>query len=168
MANISDLWSKFRCSPDLSCVLKLSSSWFCRVGPLPDPEATSQPEPSLREAETPPQENQRGAEVSAGDPSRSLAGGASPVELVLIVAPEPLPGQHHQQHRKALQLEGAISISGTLEEKEDHDEDTGGGSPPPWAQMSEPRQTGTVDLPTFTSQRPADLPAMTPAPSDHR
>lgn len=88
------------------------------------------------------------------------------MELVLSVAPEPLPGQHHQQRREALQPEGAVSISGTFKEK-----DGGGGSPPAWAQMSEPTQSRPVDLlPTFTSQRPAGLPAAA-APSrtsDHR
>lgn len=69
------------------------------------------------------------------------------MELVLMVAPEPPPGQHQQQRRGALQRE----------EKEDHlDEDAGG---------RRPDQTRTEDLPTFTSQRPEDLAATTPAPA---
>lgn len=148
------------------------SSWF-RVGPPPDPESSSPPDPEagLREAQTLPQENQMHPEVSAGDSNtdtrtatRTAAGRASPLELVLIVAPEPLPGQH-QQRWEALQREGTVSISsGSFQEKDDLHEKAGGGSPPAWPQMSEPPQSRSVDLlPTFTSQRPADLPTMTPA-----
>lgn len=160
------------------------SSWF-RVGPLPDPESSSPPDPEagLCEAQTLPQEKQMHPEVSAGDSNtdtrtatRTSAGGASPLELVLIVAPEPLPGQHQQQRWEALQREGTISISsGSFQEKDGLHENAGGGSPPAWAQVSEPPQSRSVELlPTFTSQRPADLPTMTPAPaatsrtSEHR
>lgn len=70
-----------------------------------------------------------------------------------MVAPEAPPDQHREQRRDALQLEGAVK------EKDDLHEGTV-GSPP------EPPQTRPVDfLPTFTSQRPADLPATVAAPA---
>lgn len=163
-------WSKFRCSPELSRVLK-PSSWFSRVGPLPDPEPSGQPDPGARlhEAEKLLLETGAGAssrDSKRGAATRSPAGGASPVELLLVLAPEPPPGQHHEQRRDALQMEGAVSTSGTSEEKDGLHENAGGGRPAPWAQGSEPHQTRSVDLlPTFTSRRPADLPALTPAPA---
>lgn len=115
-------------------------------------------------------------EVSAGDSNTDTgaatgtsAGGASPLELVLIVAPEPPPGQQ-QQRREAPQREGTVSSSsGSFQEQDGLHENAGGGSPPAWAQVSEPPRSRSVDLlPTFTSQRPADLPTMTPAAATSR
>lgn len=96
--------------------------------------------------------------------TRSKAEETSPVELVLIVAPpesqnppDPLLRQYHEQHQKnALQLEGAVKISGTSKEMDGLHENAGGG----WSQMSELHQSRSVDLlPTFTIPRPVDPPA---------
>lgn len=96
--------------------------------------------------------------------TRSKAKETSPVELVLIVVPpesqsppEPLLGQYHEQQKKnALQLEGAVKISGTSKEMDGLQENAGGG----WSQMSELQQSRSGDLlSTFTSPRPVDPPA---------
>ncbi|XP_029699648.1 uncharacterized protein [Takifugu rubripes] len=141
--------------------------------PLQYPECITQPEtpnlslhgdrPSLWESHKEQHEMSK-RDTKQSTATRSKAEETSPVELVLIVAPpesqnppDPLLGQYHEQHQKnALQLEGAIKISGTSKEMDGLHENAGGG----WSQMSELHQSRSVDLlPTFTIPRPVDPPA---------
>lgn len=166
------------CSTNWQTVLLLVGCRSEQRGePLHFPEYLTQPEKldlSLPEGRTPQWESHKEEhekskrDTKQSTATRTTAGETSPVELALIVVPpqsqnppEPLLGQYNKQHQeKALQLEGAIKISGTFKKTDEVHENAGGGNPQPWPQMSEPHQTRSVDLtsPTFASQGPVDWP----------